>query len=679
MIKQIFTFIILFIFVSVSYAKSDDGYFASSSENGITGIFVTPTARLMPENHFRISYFRSNPYINYAVGVSLFDRIEFSGRVTEIDGVDMRERGGADWEDYGNYKDKFVAGKLQIWKENKYRPALAVGLSDPHGTKLFGSQYIVASKQIYPFDFSFGLGLGRFGDKPFYSYGKKDILKNFIKLSEYKESGNPFFSLQFRPSEKYSLLYEYNPIEYRKKTEDPAVKEGVVDSSSKHSFGMRYYFNDNFYATVSHQRGDTVGIGVTFPFEIGRAVIPIYTPKPIIGSLSKEARGKSRLRHIMQVNQFGSPGAMIVDGVAYIEITNSRFFFEMDSIEYAVRVLGLVNNKAGYIHKYVFIVRERGVPIYSFEVSQDVVDLYEQNKLTRGEMLRHVKIDRSYRNFHTSNRRFNIDYYYGVKPQVNFFLNDPSGFFKGSMGAKGWVGKYLTESLSLVGGLGYYPVNTVDSANETPDNAVRSDISEFLDRRLLLENLQLDYIARIPHTKLYFNAEGGILETQYAGVHAEVATHFFKDKLLLGLSGHRVKKRDKDSYYEIDKNSDNYSTYFLKTRVTSKRLKSYIEVHAGKFLGGDKGAKVILTKNIKGVLLTAWYTKTDTDVFTESYNRGYSDKGISVTVPFRLFKGKDTRSTYSQSISPWTRDVGAQVGEFTNIFNFIGKSPYELR
>ena len=277
--KKIF-FLLILLFPCLSFA-AHEGYFSSASDNGITGILETPTARVMDENHFRVFINQADPYRNYGAAFSLYGRLELSGRFTEILNTDMSERSGSIWNGYGNYKDKFIAGKFLLLKEGKYNPALAVGVNDPEGTKLYGAQYVVASKQIYPFDFTAGMGLGRFGDKPFSEYGAKDILTNFVNPKEYINNGNPFFSVNFRPSEKFSLFYEYNPVKYEIHKEDPAVQTGQITSDSKHSIGMRYYFGEHAYATLSWQRGNTLGIGMAFPFEMGKPLIPIYVRKTI--------------------------------------------------------------------------------------------------------------------------------------------------------------------------------------------------------------------------------------------------------------------------------------------------------------------------------------------------------------------------------------------------------------
>ncbi len=86
------------------------------------------------------------------------------GRVTEIIGVPGFPTDSN--SSYGNDKDKAMDMKLQVLRETKYLPALSLGIMDPQGTRKYPSQYLVASKQLYPFDFTVGFGNGRFGKEP---------------------------------------------------------------------------------------------------------------------------------------------------------------------------------------------------------------------------------------------------------------------------------------------------------------------------------------------------------------------------------------------------------------------------------------------------------------------------------------------------------------------------------
>ena len=69
----------------------------------------------------------------------------------------------------------------------------------------------------------------------------------------------------------------------------------------------------------------------------------------------------------------------------------------------------------------------------------------------------------------------------------------------------------------------------------------------------------------------------------------------------------------------------------------------------------------------------AWYGITNTSIFTDSYNSGYRDKGIGVSIPLNLFTGTDSRTTYNYSVAPWTRDVAQDIEHAYGLFDYIGR------
>ncbi|MGE4465968.1 YjbH domain-containing protein [Sphaerochaeta sp.] len=672
--KKLLSYFFLICFVPAAFAENPEGYFNSSSENGITGIFETPTARIMDENTVRVFFNQSKPYRNYGVGVSLYDRLELSGRFTEIIGADMSETDEDYWGGYGNYKDKFVAAKLRIRKESKYLPEISVGLNDPHGTKLYGAQYFVMSKQLYPFDFSFGMGLGRLGDKPFSEYSKKDMLVNFVNLKEYYDNGNPFFSVNFRPSEKYAIVYEYNPVDYENHKEDPAVRSGAVHSDSKHSIGIRYYAANHLYLTASYQRGNQFGFGVAMPFRIGNPVVPLYNPKAYFASEIKESGDDYvKIRAALHGGGFDHHSMTIEGDTAYIDFQNSTYFFEEDAVKTFVDFLYDVKPA---VKNYVVTVSSNGVQLYHFKMDDELIELYGNGRISFDEMYSYMYVGTDYKNMPMLKGLPKYDAKrstYGILPNFNFYINDPSGFFKGAMGVRGWAGYDIADNVTVIGGLAYYPVNNISTINENLQDAVRSDIADYTDNEMVLDMALMDYKDRVKNSNVFANVEAGILEMQYAGVNAETAVPFFNNKFLMGLSGSYVKKRDSENMLKLA-DRDAYHTAFVKARVHFDRIKTYVDVDAGRFLAGDVGVKVKITKKINDVEISVWATKTDTSNFESKYNRGYVDKGIMFTIPLRVFIGKDTRTVYSQRFVPWTRDVGAQVDEFTRLFDFVDRN-----
>ena len=123
-----------------------DAPFTGPNNFGVTGLLETPTARMMPENRYRVGATQVHPYRYYFGTVGVFDRLEVNGRVTQVIGVPGFDNNNS----YGDYKDKAVDAKFLVLKEGKYLPALAVVVSDPTGTRLYASQAIVASKRISP-------------------------------------------------------------------------------------------------------------------------------------------------------------------------------------------------------------------------------------------------------------------------------------------------------------------------------------------------------------------------------------------------------------------------------------------------------------------------------------------------------------------------------------------------
>jgi hypothetical protein len=71
-----------------------------------------------------------------------------------------------------------------------------------------------------------------------------------------------------------------------------------------------------------------------------------------------------------------------------------------------------------------------------------------------------------------------------------------------------------------------------------------------------------------------------------------------------------------------------------------------------------------------GAIVGIFYSFTDTDIFTDTYNRGYHDKGIYLSLPLRMLLTSDSNQMLNYGISPWTRDVAARVTHWQDLFSF---------
>jgi len=264
----------------------------------------------------------------------------------------------------------------------------------------------------------------------------------------------------------------------------------------------------------------------------------------------------------------------------------------------------------------------------------------------------------------------------GYKPQFQLFLNDPSGFWKGKLGLSLWAIYPVWDGGSLTAGVASYPFTDIETTNAPLSIPVRTDAVDYIKNKLLFERFLFNQVNRVPATSVFTRFTAGILETQYTGFDVETAMPVLGGRLLFGLSGSVVKKRDPGNPLLLaeDQVKDYYKTAFLNTRINFPSSETSLDVKYGMFLAGDVGARFTISKFIKGVTLSAWYSTTDTSVFSDGINNGYHDKGISVLIPVRLFTGNDSRAVYGQGISPWTRDVAQDIEHFTSLFDLIGRN-----
>ncbi len=666
---QALAVVLLAIFLpSLAFAPpvlAGDEPFTFPSNIGLTGLLETPTARVMKENRYRVGASQIRPYRNYFGTVGLFERLEVNARVTEIMGVPALTAG------YGNDKDKAVDIKLQILPEGKYTPALALAILDPHGTRRFSSQAIVAGKQIYPFDFSAGFGNGWFGRKALPSQGEGFGIEMFGKPKEWWRDALPFGGIQFAPTDSFAVVAEYSPIRYHLHTNDTAQPKYFSSRvPSPINVGVRWKPTRWSEIDASYQRGNQFAVAASVAFDIGKPLIPIYDPPYREPFERRQDPASGRIAAALRDSGFSDIGVE-TDGITLrVEAQNDRYFFSARAIEVVLDVLA--DRIPGNVDYIRIVLKENGIPLVEFVTTASGAAGLHSGEIAPGQL-------RALSAFHTDVYRSDIKetayrrwFTYGWKPTLETFLNDPSGFFKFRFGLSGWLTAHPWKGGSAILGVEGYPVNTVSTALAPLSIPVRSDIANYKKEDVALGRLMMEQIVKGPDS-LYGRLSAGLLEVEYAGVDGEVAIPLFRGRVLAGLGGSIVKKRDPGDPLRLT-GDERFHTAFLNTRLNVPEYDVHFDVKAGRFLAGDKGARFTLSKSINGVVLSAWYSVTDTTIFADSFNRGYHEKGVSVDIPLRLFTGHDSRTSYRYALSPWTRDVAQDVDHYRTLYDLMGRN-----
>lgn len=330
--------VLLLLAGGVPDVHAADAPFDGPANWGGTGLMETPTARVLEEGRFRVGVSSIDPYRYYYGAVSPLKGLEIGGRVTEILGLDISSAPG--WGGYGNYKDKAVDLKYQMLPEGKWTPALAVGLMDPHGTRLYPSQYIVLSKQIYPFDFTLGLGNGRFGKKPLPSQGEGVKLEIMEDPNRWLSDSQFFGGVEFAPSEKFSVMLEYSPIRYSEQTQDPAQKKYFRQAvPSQFNVGLRlrpYRWTD---IDLSWQRGNQWGINLSVAFDLGNPLVPIFDPAYREAPEQRLKPMEERIARALYESGFMDVGVLQSGDDLLVEAENDKYFYQPRAVGVALRVL----------------------------------------------------------------------------------------------------------------------------------------------------------------------------------------------------------------------------------------------------------------------------------------------------------------------------------------------------
>ena len=629
-----------------------------------------PTARIMKENTYRAGATQVSPYRYYYLWLSPFKGLEVGGKITEIIGVAGFNNGG----NYGDYKDKATDLKYRLLEEGKYTPAIALAINDFQGNRLYASQSVVASKQIYPFDFTVGLGNGRFGKRPLPTSNDTSFQAEiFTSPRSWLSDSQLFWGIQFAPSEKYSFMVEYSPIRYEKQTQDPAqAKYFQSPVSSPFNFGFRWKPFTWGEIDITYQRGNEIGISLSTVFNIGKPLVPIYDApykekkEYLLDSV------ENRLVKALRASGFSNIGITLEKDSLRIEAENGKYYYAPRAVGVILRLVIMIT--PARIQKIDIVLTRYRIPMIEFStLREDIAEWYGE-KLTQSEFIFLSKMNSDlYKtpDVEIKNRRY-VDY--GVKPAFETLVNDPNHFFMYRLGLEGWANLHPWEGLSLVAAVSGYALNDIKSSNPPLADAVRSDIFAYKEKNLNLTRLMAEQIFKGDH-QIYSKLAAGLLEVEYAGLDGEIAMPLLNGRVLVGLGGSAVRKRDPDDVLKLSADYTKvYNTQFFNTRLNVPELNMWLDVKTGRFLAGDYGSVVTLSKNINGVTLYAWYSFTNTNVMTDPQNRSYNDKGIGVSIPIRLFEGTDSRTTYTYAVSPWTRDVAQDIEHFNGLFDFIGRN-----
>lgn len=135
----------------------------SINDFGGTGLLQMPNARFQDDGEFSLGASFVDPYTRGYLTLQGLPWIEGTFRYTDIGNRLFSNRPAFSGDQ--TFKDRSVDVKVRLLEETSGLPQIAVGLRDLGGTALFGSEFLVASRRYYNWDFTLGMAWGNAGTR----------------------------------------------------------------------------------------------------------------------------------------------------------------------------------------------------------------------------------------------------------------------------------------------------------------------------------------------------------------------------------------------------------------------------------------------------------------------------------------------------------------------------------
>lgn len=655
----------------------------SYSDFGGIGLLQMPTGRMAEEGMFSMTANRTSPYSRYAATFQPLPWMETTIRYTSVSGTPFDTTGTIS---DSSYLDKAIDIKFRILKESRYIPEVSIGLRDLAGTGAFSGEYIAASKRVGAFDFTLGMGWGYLGTRNHASNPLGSLSSNFKTRKDATSSGEFNTINYFRGPVAFFGGVEYQtpyyPLRFKLEYDSNDYSNefrGVVTEKSKTpwNFGLVYRVTKNTDITLGYERGNEIVFGINWNMNLKKlksvnkldiAHEAIINPAAI--TLSPPSDWGPVIRKLktagMEVERINLGNQEITVYAKY-----SKSYHQAELVGLASRILA--NRLPANILVFNFVERNQGLSINEISVRRDYFTQTTAGLAAPDRLLYTTEQQETYTKYDllvykAPKSKFN----YSLRPglRLNYGGPDAPALYQVTANLK--ASYHFSPGLELstdlrVGLFDNYDKFVFDAPAGTGVTVprVRTHVRDYArGSTAWIENLQLTYHKRL--SKNWFAmAYGGLLESMYGGVGAEVLYRPHGSPLALGFDLNYVKQRDFDrrfSFRDYTAATGHLTAYYHweKQGIVAK-------ASVGQYLAKDKGITLDLSRRFKNGVTAGVYA-TKTNISSEDFGEGSFDKGIYLEIPFDYISPLRSANTASFSWQPLIRDGGAKLNRKYSLY-----------
>jgi membrane-associated phospholipid phosphatase len=673
------------------------GLQVTASDWGGIGLLQTPTARMRERGDFAAHFSNARPYRHGNIFVQPFDWMEVGFRYTRIADVPYDPTLRQDRA----YIDKSIDLKLRVWPESAYAPQIAIGFRDIGGTGLFAGEYVVANKRTGDFDWSLGIGWGHvggrgnirnplsriFGDG--FDRRKRDVGLggDFDTGSYFRGPAALLGGVQYQtPWDSLILKAEYDGNDYQSEP-DPhsAQPRALRRARSPVNFGVVYRPTRWADVTLSFQRGNTFGIGLTFHTSLPRLTQPkVLDPAPVPVSTARPAQAPDWSRttadlrrqtdwEVRSIEQRGNEVRVVFDDA------NAAYWrYRVD------RAAGVLHRDApASIERFTFTYRQQGLDVAEHTVDREawVADKVQQvrppserrdplmarppQEALQGEVV--ATADRP-------------AFTHGFGLGFGYIIGGADAFALYQLGLRHRSSLRLRANTWVQADLHLRLLDNFDRFETSGDSQlprVRTLMRDYVRaERFTMTNLQVTHVDRLGENQ-YYSLYGGYLEEMFGGVGGEWLYRPFGSRFAVGVDINAVRQREFAQRF-------GFRDYQVATGHASLYWDTgwhdvLATLHVGRYLARDVGATLNLSRVFRnGVAVGAFATRTN--VSAEQFGEGSFDKGVYLSIPFDAFFGRTSSSFANFLWRPLTRDGGAMLWRRNTLYAMTSaRSPRTLQ
>lgn len=576
--------------------------------------------------------------------------------------------------------------KFRLMKESKYRPELSVGLMSAVGHKRLAGEYLALSKRYGDFDFTGGLGWGRYGTSGTFDNPLKGMSSHFAKTrpldGEMPNGPEDWFTGEdigvfggieyFTPFNDLSLRLDWGADRYvAEKTSfdfdapDPWAVGIHYAPRDWIGIGLGILGGDKILATLSFQNNFKKWPGRNKEKTETAPLRPVRTDLVLTSDMAFDAAKYDRMvLHDFRRN----------DQTIWAKMDADPYEPMPAQLGHAGRHMA---NHAGITTEELLITPQimglsgQTVRIMRHDLEQALI--HHQGSAV--ELWQNARLNTAIPDDLKSGPsvyRFGLGSQTPPIPRFRFILEAQTSLSEEDSGilyrtsAIGEVTQSLSERWMIGGGLRFNgPDNMNDLAWMRPQSflPVRSNVDRFAGKTVSIDRLYNGWLKSFGNDKEWHTAfAGGYLEEMYAGFGGEILYRPYGKTYAFGAEAWEAFKRDPDTLASLALNGDHLLTGHLKAWYEIPESDLTLGLKFGRYLAEDLGGTLSLAKAMEnGTRIEAFVTATDQADFDLFGGTTHFYSGLKFTLPFGNVPLVPNGSIIRMSAAPLGRDTGQAI------------------